>query len=406
VPLEEAVARLVIATTNTLHIDVLTTGQHEFALSCPAGPAVFSRGDGQLTYFLAGEISNNYVGSWSPDGERLLVYLNGQTALVDFAAGTSAWIPSVTQQFYSYPLTWMTDTVFATGVWPRTANGQDGRGKFSLSFMDMSDPGRQFPIYSNILSYVLSPDGSTAAVVRQQGEEPAREVALMPALGGPMTPVDAGIAPAWSPDGRSLAYVHPLEAEALGPLSLVEGELEYLVIPDLGASLFSVRVRDLDTGVIRDILSSQDIGFAHPPSFVQLFWSPDGTSIAFNVTADGPGEIAAGLVRSDGSNLEVLLNRTAGGAQIQFSADGKYLAVSFYDVWPQRTLLYDVATGAQLGWPQISGAYEWSPSGHQLVMLSDHGLHLLADPGDWKSRLQTLLATEGCYNVKWNPAAP
>lgn len=111
-----------------------------------------------------------------------------------------------------------------------------------------------------------SPDGSTVYFDRllQVGQGQV-EISAVPSAGGPIVNVAAGIDPAVSPGGKSLAYL----PEADLPSSRAAGPAE------------TVAVRDLATGAVRTIDLSGLIGSGYrvPPS-TGLAWSSGGTHLA------------------------------------------------------------------------------------------------------------------------------
>jgi WD40 repeat protein len=98
-----------------------------------------------------------------------------------------------------------------------------------------------------------------------------------------------------------------------------------------------------------------------------------------------------------------LLKRRAGNySNLAFSADGKFLAVMVWNVGPTSVIVYDIVSGEEIHFlPNITG-FDWSPTGHELALVSDKGLFLLAEPGEAGSTLEQL-ANPSCFSVEWNP---
>jgi len=388
IPHGEAQARLRALTDDPYPINVLTTDPHDLTLVCPEGLAVLSRGDAQPTRLLSEYFFFPYPVGWSPDGKRLALSLSGQSAVVDFELGTVLWPPHRSTS-YGF-LGWAADTVIAYQTQSQSINSSAGNS--ILTFHDFADPGREFPELPGIQQYVLSPDKSLAALMlppKSRNDGPSGQLALMPALGGPLTLVDEDAShPTWSPNGDALAYVH----FALDTVSLY--------------------VADPTTAMTREVLSSQELGLRQSDDF-QIVWSPVGDLIALtsNVwSSSGQGRTL--LAQTDGSGARVVLQQEENAASYPsgFSADGKYFALTRFHPrnWIlSTTIIYDTATGDiirtlsnMLGWTPWSSA--WSPTGHELVLNSYDGVYLLADPSDPNS-LPEQLPGERCFAVMWNP---
>jgi hypothetical protein len=389
IPHGEAQARLRALTDDPYPINVLTTDPHDLTLVCPAdGLAVLSRGDAQPTRLLSEYLSETYPVGWSPDGKRLAIYFLGQSAVVDFELGTVLW-PLPFSTSYNI-LGWAADTVIAYQTWPQSTNSSASNP--ILTFYDFADPGRKFPELPGIQQYILSPDKSLAALMlppKGRNDGPSGQLALMPALGGPLTLVDEDAShPTWSPNGDALAYVH----FALDTISLY--------------------VADPTTAMTREVLSSQELGLRQSDDF-QIVWSPTGDLIALTSNIySSSSQSRTLLARTDGSGARVILQEEENAASYPsgFSADGKYFALTRLHPrnWSlSTTLIYDTATGEvlhtlsnMLGWTPWSGA--WSPTGHALVLNSYDGVYLLADPGNPNSQLEQLTG-QRCFAMTWNP---
>lgn len=388
IPHGEAQARLRALTDDPYPINVLTTDPHDLTLVCPEGLAVLSRGDAQPTRLLSEYFFEPYPVGWSPDGRRLTIYFFGQSAVVDFELGTVLWPPRFSTDYNI--LGWAADTVIAYQTWPQSTNSSASNP--ILTFYDFADPGREFPELPGIQQYVLSPDKSLAALMlppKGRNDGPSGQLALMPALGGPLTLVDEDAShPTWSPRGGALAYVRT------------------------ASDAVSLRVADPTTMTTREVLSSQELGLRQSDDF-QIVWSPTGDLIALtsNVYSSSSQSWTL-LARTDGSGARVVLQQEENAASYPsgFSADGKYFALTRLHPlnWSlSTTVIYDTATGDiirtlsnMLGWTPWSSA--WSPTGRELVLNSYDGVYLLADPSDPNSQPDQLPG-ERCFAVMWNP---
>lgn len=141
-----------------------------------------------------------------------------------------------------------------------------------------------------------SPDGRWIAFTRRQAAAPHVEVdeadgaeiwVVRPDGADAHRLLPEGAHPAWSPDGRWLAYV-------------VQGAL---------------RVADLDRGRVRTVFS----GFTALPS-----WSPDSTRLAFQGEIDGRAQLH--VVGADGTGLRRLLVTDEHDLGPSWSPDGRRIA--------------------------------------------------------------------------------
>jgi hypothetical protein len=391
ISLGEARDRLRAVTEDPYPIKVLTADPHDFTLMCPDGLAVLSRGDAQPTRLLSEYLFETYPAGWSPDGERLAIYLSGQWAVVDFESGTVLWPPRSSTSYNI--LGWAADTVIAYQTWPQSTNSSASNPM--LAFYDFADPERGFPelpgIQQYIQQYVLSPDKSLAAAILPHKNQSGRgQLALMPALGSSLTLLDDDASsPTWSPSGDALAYVR------------------------VAAGAVSLNLANPTTVMTREVWSSQESGLRSQSGDFQIVWSPTGKLIALtsNIYSSNSDSWII-LTRPDGSGVRVLSQREENAASYPsgFSADGKYFAVT--RLHPRSwilstTLIYDTATGDiirtlsnMLGWTPWSSA--WSPTGREMVLNAYDGVYLLADPGDPNSQPDQLTGAR-CFGLMWNP---
>lgn len=189
-----------------------------------------------------------------------------------------------------------------------------------------------------------SPDGRRIAFVTAAGT-----VATATAGGGDVTSLAAGRAPAWSPDGRSIAYVADV------------------------ASGSSVVVTGVDGTGARSVYDGA--GTART-----LAWSPDGAHLAV-LTIQG-----LAIVPMAGGDARVV----AGGGEVTWSPDGSRVAFvawspRAFSVWSPRAIsVLAVAGGAPVPltvppYPYEDFAPSWSPDGRELAfvrgMSAKHGFH-------------------------------
>jgi TolB protein len=155
--------------------------------------------------------------------------------------------------------------------------------------------------------------------------------------------IDTSPAPAlepdWSPDGRQLAFMSPVNGRG---------------------QLF---VKDIDSGEIRRLTGDE--------SEYQLpAWSPDGRRIAFKSHRDGNYEVST--MRPDGGDFINLTNNPGFDADAAWSPDGRRLAfASLRDNRPFRVFVMNSDGSGQrpLVQDDLSGWLypDWSPDGERIV---------------------------------------
>ncbi|WP_409329293.1 S9 family peptidase [Trujillonella humicola] len=178
---------------------------------------------------------------------------------------------------------------------------------------DGSAPARPLTSGGRDTAPAFSPDGRWLAYLGAAGDEPL-QVHLLPAAGGaPRRLTDArqgAGSPVWAPDSRRLAWTAPRAdaAEAGGPRLVTA--LRQLTGPGpLGGPVAQVHVLDLP-----DDLAADDVALPRPvvvthgeADCTDVCWSPDGSELAFvsarHATADRDLRTDVFAVRPDGSGL-------------------------------------------------------------------------------------------------------
>ena len=217
--------------------------------------------------------------AWSPDGSRV-AYMGGsiRTVAPDGTGGRE-----VVSYLESVPGSWH----YAGPVW-----SPDGR---RLAFVAKDDH-----IAANSL-YIADADGSQ--VTRLFTVE-------APGHNAPY------VAPAWSPDGRLIAFAHFDRAESRMRL--------YTVSLD-GSDLAGRHVARSDAATVSELARGTSPKIMHdvPRSTGSLEWSPDGTAI---LVAANPGPVY--VVAADDSNVRVIGH----GSNASWSPDGSRIAISQVDL--------------------------------------------------------------------------
>lgn len=177
-----------------------------------------------------------------------------------------------------------------------------------------------------------SPDGRAIAFASERGEK--RQIWLLDLAGGDalaLTTAEEGVSRfAWSPDGRHIAYsaVEP-KAQALKDRDRMDGELQFVGEDHRDSQLWVV---DLD--------SKQSRRLTHGAFSVGAFrWSPDGREIAFDhqihadLAADSTADLSIVTV-ADGS-VRPLVTQKGPDVNPVWSPDGASIAfeTSMADPW-------------------------------------------------------------------------
>lgn len=205
---------------------------------------------------------------------------------------------------------------------PRLTFMELGESSFALVSADRDGADRRIIVGGNVKSPVLpfpfsrlswSGDGAHIAFtgIRRSGENAVIDIYEAAADGTEVIKLPRtrdGLAPVFSPDGRTLAFSRERQREARRP-----GKGEVTVFQ--GTSIWLL---DIGGGTISQLTPWRNEIFAYPSSF-----SPDGSTLA--ISRQTRGRLAAVAIRLDGLG-EAVLARNAGDPV--YSPDGTRLAMT------------------------------------------------------------------------------
>lgn len=203
-------------------------------------------------------------------------------------------------------------------------------------------------------------DGSWGAFEHSEGGCD-RQVWTMRPDGSDMRVVADGWAPAWRPDGTTLAFA---------PNGL------YLQVPELGAG--EIMTVGLDDAAPRQLTDTGERMTAGFPS-----WAPDRQRIAFSAGVPSGNDFAVWDYRiyvsnADGTGARVI----ADGMRPLWSPDGRWIVFEVHDPDRESTELWRVPSdggdATLLGEGRMA---EFSPDGSRLAVVRDGGVWTMASDG-------------------------
>jgi dipeptidyl aminopeptidase/acylaminoacyl peptidase len=229
-----------------------------------------------------------------------------------------------------------------------------------------------------------SPDGKQIAFVRlAKIADLAGDIYVVNADGSGLRLVTKGGGPKWSPDGKRLAF-HRYTQGTYGPLF---GEV-WASNAD-GSAARRVAVDGLDPA-----------------------WAPDGSRIAFGGATDGITNVTA--VALDGSGRRQITNNPAYACQPEVSPDGKiiaFIALAEGDVFRLEVIDWEGESAPRAltsGVPRLEANPSWSPDGRVIAIERDpdgdpHYASIVGDVPDTQPPFVVLVKADGSGEVRLTP---
>lgn len=260
-----------------------------------------------------------------------------------------------------------------------------------LQRFDLTD-GTSHPLTNDGAEYAQptwSPDGTRLMFrVKIKGEN---RIQVMDAEGDNRHTLAIGTAPAWSPDGRMIAYAAPLP---------IQGEQ---------APRYALYVMDADGQNQTRISGPEFVNVSDPT------WSPDGKVILFAARSAEEGGVDLYQIAPDGAAPERLTHSPdVSESHPAFSPDGQWIAFSANDgisidlyLMPPDGSEISLLAGAENGARYLDPV--WSPDGAHLAFRTQfafedsdqgpEGIYLIKPEGDQRA----LIIPNGC-DPAWRPS--
>jgi Tol biopolymer transport system component len=235
-----------------------------------------------------------------------------------------------------------------------------------------------------------APDRRTLAVLAMEPDRQSSPGAwgVLPAAGGALTLVATeAFPPAWSPDSRTLAFVHR----------------------DQTNGGFSLHTWPLNGHTFTRLWNSQDTPELAVDEQTQfsLAWSPDGAWLALAAWQSGSNAESGSntgwlaLIPAEGGALRLIGADQAPASSLSFSSDGRWLAAILSNNQSADLVVYDVRRGVEYahlrnGWWQQP---QWSPRANRLLAFQNERPYLIEQPGGEPVPLGDM----SCSTGAWRP---
>ena len=183
--------------------------------------------------------------------------------------------------------------------------------------------------------------------------------------------------PAWSPDGRRIAFVRDLD-------------------PIRGQSDDDLLTMNADGSKERNLTSSPGVGDSSPG------WSPDGRRIAF--LSDRDGDLEVYTMRPNGSSVRQLTSNEGIEFQPNWSPDGRRITFTSDRTDSAEVYVMDADGTNQTSLTAKRGGVfsAWSPDGRKIVYLSgDYDIFTMNADGSHRRRLTRGPAFD--FESDWQP---
>jgi Tol biopolymer transport system component/DNA-binding winged helix-turn-helix (wHTH) protein len=258
--------------------------------------------DGSNLRRLTNHPAHDEFPTFSPDGTQIV--FNSNRADENF----DVWVMNTDGSGLRRLTNWMSDEEIRPNCWSADgtqllfASNRDGKGNIykmdaepfaPVKILDAEDANLHTPVYSpagNKLVYVAEADNKSGALHVLDLETKDDKVIL--------TSEVSEMHPAVSPDGRSIALQHRLDANA------------------------EICVISVDGGELRNLTNN-------PARDVQPSWSPDGSRIAFSSNREGNYDVfALYVLNADGTNQHRIYYSNAINSFPSWSPDGHTIAFS------------------------------------------------------------------------------